>query len=62
MSKIIKIIYIFVQICLKLLNYLDVFSYVKNLNNYLYLDMSKANSMTSSGQCRLGPLIACIQG
>ena len=34
----------------------------KKLNNYLYLDMSKANSMTSSGQCRLGPLIACIQG
>ena len=29
MSKIIKIIYICIQICLKLLNYLDVFSYVK---------------------------------
>jgi len=25
------------------------------------LDMSRANSMTSSGQCRLAPLILCIQ-
>lgn len=25
------------------------------------LDMSRANSMTSAGQCRLAPLIPCIQ-
>ena len=25
------------------------------------LDMSKANSMTMGGQCRLSPLIVCIQ-
>lgn len=52
-----------------LIHYLSRTSYFLGVNLFLLfsvqvfgsLDMSRANSMTSAGQCRLAPLIPCIQ-
>jgi len=50
----------FYEMCIDFLDYLEE---LLNLEKSIFdsLDMSKANSMTSSGQCRLNSLIACIQ-
>ena len=45
---------------------LDLFDYMEELLNlvqaiYTSLDKSRSNSMTAVGQCRLNPLIICIQ-
>lgn len=48
------------ELSVDLLDYMDD---IINLQNAVFgsLDSSRANSMTSSGQCRLAPLILCIQ-
>lgn len=48
------------EICVDMLDYMDE---ILNLQQYVFgsLDMSRSNSMTNSGQCRLAPLILCIQ-
>jgi len=50
----------FYELCIELLDYMDeILSLEKGV--FSSLDMSKANSMTNAGQCRLAPLIVCIQ-
>ncbi|KAH9389798.1 histidine permease [Tyrophagus putrescentiae] len=51
---------VFFQLCCEIFDYMDE---ILCLQNYIFssLDMSRSNSMTSSGQCRLAPLIMCIQ-
>jgi len=51
---------IFYEMCIEFLDYLED---LLNLQKGIFdsLDMSKSNSMTNSGQCRLAPLIICIQ-
>ncbi|XP_025017223.1 huntingtin-interacting protein 1 isoform X2 [Tetranychus urticae] len=48
------------QLSCEMFDYLDE---ILNLQSAVFgsLDMSRANSMTSAGQCRLAPLIPCIQ-
>jgi huntingtin interacting protein 1 len=48
------------QLTVEMFDYMDE---ILNLQTLIFgsLDMSRANSMTASGQCRLGPLIPCIQ-
>ncbi|XP_021375645.1 huntingtin-interacting protein 1-like isoform X2 [Mizuhopecten yessoensis] len=48
------------EICVDMLDYMDE---ILNLQQHVFgsLDMSRSNSMTNSGQCRLAPLILCIQ-
>ncbi|XP_046429273.1 huntingtin-interacting protein 1 isoform X1 [Neodiprion fabricii] len=51
---------IFFQLSVEMFDYMDD---ILSLQRAAFdsLDMSKSNSMTSSGQCRLAPLIPCIQ-
>ena len=48
------------QVACEMFDYLDE---ILSLEKAVFgsLDMSRANSMTSAGQCRLAPLIPCIQ-
>uniref|UniRef100_T1IJU8 I/LWEQ domain-containing protein n=1 Tax=Strigamia maritima TaxID=126957 RepID=T1IJU8_STRMM len=48
------------QMTVEMFDYMDE---ILNLQATIFgsLDMSRSNSMTSSGQCRLAPLIPCIQ-
>ncbi|CAF0888214.1 unnamed protein product [Adineta ricciae] len=48
------------QLCLELLEYMEE---ILNLVQVIFssLDQSRTNSMTATGQCRLNPLIACVQ-
>ncbi|XP_065344232.1 huntingtin-interacting protein 1 isoform X3 [Cloeon dipterum] len=48
------------QMAVEMFEYLDD---ILALQNAIFgsLDMSRSNSMTSSGQCRLAPLVPCIQ-
>ncbi|XP_067010685.2 huntingtin-interacting protein 1 isoform X4 [Anabrus simplex] len=48
------------QMSVEMFDYMDE---ILTLQSAIFgsLDMSRANSMTSSGQCRLAPLIPCIQ-
>lgn len=48
------------QMSVEMFDYMDD---ILNLQSAVFgsLDMSRSNSMTSSGQCRLAPLIPCIQ-
>ncbi|XP_060065039.1 huntingtin-interacting protein 1-like [Ylistrum balloti] len=48
------------EICVDMLDYMDE---ILTLQQHVFgsLDMSRSNSMTNSGQCRLAPLILCIQ-
>ena len=48
------------EISVEMLDYVDE---ILNLQQAVFgsLDMSRSNSMTNSGQCRLAPLILCIQ-
>ena len=50
----------FYELCIEFLDYMDE---ILRLEKGIFssLDMSKANSMTMGGQCRLSPLIVCIQ-
>merc|ERR1719347_1110773 len=50
----------FYELCIDFLDYMDEILALQ-LGVFSSLDMSKSNSMTSSGQCRLAPLIVCIQ-
>lgn len=48
------------QLCVEMLDYVeDILALQRTVFNSL--DMSKATSMTTSGQCKLAPLIICIQ-
>ena len=50
----------FYEMCIEFLDYMDeILCLEKGVFNSL--DMGKSNSMTASGQCRLAPLIVCIQ-
>jgi len=50
----------FYELCIEFLDYMDeILSLEKGV--FSSLDVSKSNSMTASGQCRLAPLIVCIQ-
>ncbi|XP_053207278.1 huntingtin-interacting protein 1-like isoform X2 [Panonychus citri] len=51
---------VFFQLSCEMFDYLDE---ILSLQSSVFgsLDMSRANSMTSAGQCRLAPLIPCIQ-
>ena len=50
----------FYELCIEFLDYMDeILALEKGV--FSSLDMSKANSMTMGGQCRLAPLIVCIQ-
>ena len=50
----------FYELCIEFLDYMDeILALQKGV--FSSLDMSKANSMTMGGQCRLAPLIVCIQ-
>ena len=51
---------VFFQLACEMFDYLDE---ILNLQKVIFgsLDMSRANSMTNAGQCRLAPLIPCIQ-
>ncbi|CAF4871988.1 unnamed protein product [Rotaria sp. Silwood1] len=48
------------QLCIELFNYMEE---ILNLAQIIFksLDQSRLNSMTTTGQCRLNPLIICIQ-
>ena len=48
------------QLCLELFEYMEE---ILNLVQVIFssLDQSRTNSMTATGQCRLNPLIACVQ-
>ncbi|XP_050536269.1 huntingtin-interacting protein 1 isoform X2 [Daktulosphaira vitifoliae] len=47
------------QMCVEMFDYIDE---ILNLQSAIFgsLDMSRSNSMTSHGQCRLAPLMPCI--
>uniref|UniRef100_A0A915JRL9 ENTH domain-containing protein n=1 Tax=Romanomermis culicivorax TaxID=13658 RepID=A0A915JRL9_ROMCU len=48
------------QLCVEMLDYVeDILALQRSVFNSL--DMSRATSMTTSGQCKLAPLIICIQ-
>ncbi|CAF3807694.1 unnamed protein product [Rotaria sp. Silwood1] len=48
------------QLCIELLDYMEeLLGLVESV--FTSLDQSRANSMTTAGQCRLHPLIVCIQ-
>jgi huntingtin interacting protein 1 len=48
------------QLCVELFDYMEeILSLVQVI--FTSLDQSRSNSMTSAGQCRLNPLIVCIQ-
>jgi len=51
---------VFFQLTVEMFDYLDD---ILNLQSVIFgsFDMSRANSMTTAGQCRLAPLIPCIQ-
>jgi len=50
----------FYELCIEFLDYMDeILALEKGV--FSSLDMGKSNSMTSTGQCRLAPLIVCIQ-
>ncbi|XP_014663998.1 PREDICTED: huntingtin-interacting protein 1-like [Priapulus caudatus] len=51
---------IFFELCTEFFDYMEE---LLNLQKAVFgsLDMSRANSMTSTGQCRIHPLIPCIQ-
>ena len=50
----------FYELCIEFLDYMDeILAVEKGVFNSL--EMGKSNSMTSTGQCRLAPLIVCIQ-
>jgi len=51
---------VFFQLSCEMFDYLDE---ILKLQKDIFgsLDMSRANSMTNAGQCRLAPLIPCIQ-
>lgn len=51
---------VFFQLTVEMFDYLDD---ILNLQSIIFgsFDMSRANSMTTAGQCRLAPLIPCIQ-
>ncbi|KAI1293546.1 Huntingtin-interacting protein 1 [Halotydeus destructor] len=51
---------VFFQCVCEMFDYLDEIL-VLQASVFGSLDMSRANSMTNSGQCRLAPLISCIQ-
>lgn len=48
------------QLCIELLDYMEELLGLVEVV-FSSLDQSRANSMTPSGQCRLHPLIICIQ-
>jgi huntingtin interacting protein 1 len=51
---------LYFQLCIELFDYMEE---LLNLVQIIFtsLDQSRTNSMTSTGQCRLNPLIACVQ-
>ena len=50
----------FYELCIEFLDYMDeILALEKGV--FSSLEMGKSNSMTSTGQCRLAPLIVCIQ-
>ncbi len=51
---------LYVQLCIELFDYMEE---LLNLVQVIFtsLDQSRSNSMTTAGQCRLNPLIICIQ-
>ncbi|XP_046915882.2 huntingtin-interacting protein 1-like [Dermatophagoides farinae] len=51
---------IFFQLCCEIYDYMDEILCLQN-NVYNLLDTSFSSSMTSSGQCRIAPIIMCIQ-
>nr|XP_027203419.1 huntingtin-interacting protein 1-like [Dermatophagoides pteronyssinus] len=51
---------IFFQLCCEIYDYMDEILCLQN-NVYLSLDTSYSSSMTSTGQCRIAPIIMCIQ-
>lgn len=51
---------VFFQLCCEIFDYMDEILCLQN-NIFNSLDRSRSNSMTPSGQCRLAPLIMCIQ-
>ena len=48
------------QLCIELLDYMEELLGLVEVV-FTSLDQSRANSMTAAGQCRLHPLILCIQ-
>ncbi len=48
------------QLCIELLDYMEELLGLVEVV-FTSLDQSRANSMTTAGQCRLHPLIMCIQ-
>ena len=50
----------FYELAIELLDYMDEILAVEK-GVFSSLDMGRSNSMTASGQCRLAPLIVCIQ-
>ena len=50
----------FYELCIELLDYMEEILAVEK-GVFSSLDMGRSNSMTASGQCRLAPLIVCIQ-
>jgi len=48
------------QLCIELLDYMEELLGLVEVV-FTSLDQSRANSMTTPGQCRLHPLILCIQ-
>jgi len=48
------------QLCIELLDYMEELLGLVEVV-FTSLDQSRANSMTTAGQCRLHPLIICIQ-
>ncbi len=51
---------LYVQLCIELFDYMEE---LLNLVQIIFtsLDQSRSNSMTTTGQCRLNPIIICIQ-
>jgi huntingtin interacting protein 1 len=51
---------LYFQLCIELFDYMEE---LLNLVQVIFtsLDQSRSNSMTTIGQCRLNPLIVCIQ-
>jgi huntingtin interacting protein 1 len=48
------------QLCIEILDYMEeLLGLVEAV--FTSLDQSRANSMTTAGQCRLHPLILCVQ-
>jgi huntingtin interacting protein 1 len=51
---------LYIQLCIELFDYMEE---LLNLVQIIFtsLDQSRSNSMTTTGQCRLNPIIICIQ-